>query len=1219
MAGDEPLLSADDRRRGINHPAVPYAIVGVILAAIGLIIFWRSGYIAGGDIWPTTFVPGNNAWQQNWPVWGPTVTGIGSPQYNPTTLVWSLFGRFVGLFHLQGPHQQDVFLVALLVSEGLGTTYLARALYPKRPLMAVIAGLAVPLSLYNAIAFLNPIQAFAIGWFPFSAGIIVNARGGPWYLKSVRLGLLTLGLWVLAGTPPMAVVWVAWAAVWFGFSSRRHRRYVGRTVIASMLLALMLNGWWAYGALLTLGGGSVSQTFSGPLAWAWVNQRASLLNLLSMQGDWAWFQRVYYPWGTVYQHGALPWLLFVPALLAVISVLWVRIERSRWIWVGWIVGSLWLAQGTHPPFGWLNTWLYTHVPLFWLFRDPQVEMDIILLIGLMMLASMAIDDLWRRWKQSSSSLEMSVLGGALVMVIGVALTASGYGVYSGKAFPRHASSHNTTTSTSNIHVPPYWGRAAKFLNSSENQGGRILLLPNDDFYQMPYQWGYYGTDSVAQSYFHAPVVLLNPNPSGYLAGTANYQATLSQLYTAIQSHPRENIAPMLRTMGIHWIVEREDINWQVPGRTILPAPYVMWYLAHQPGIHKVRTIGALSIYRVHSYQSVVSVASHANTWSGSAVPPLIIPRALTSKMPHRNAVWVSGNVTSLPIDQRVTELPVLDSNQVLHISTTGSLYLRPTTVAVQVRLRAGHLIVRLAGLPINQGDRVIQWTRTTEMPLPPPLPRTLGVQVGGNHYSFSTQSQAVRAGNFATVGSYILPTESGTTTIRLLRGHQVPLNTEWSPVGNCNAYAALPSTLTQLWERELSRGGVELHANAQAACSVKTSRTSLAPGLISLSVRSKHIAGQLPVVALQVGRHVVTHIVLGVRSSWTTWTQYTGLPVRGPVAIFAYSFATPGQPTINDYRVSMTEFGIIGQRTISLKGKIFPITAGRIVQRSASLGPNMVPNPLFQKGLWSPIFDANAYRKESFTQAGIKGYAENGVLFLQARSDGAGEGETISGVGGDIITIRVDARTLEGQPAAVSLVNTSTGKVLWSSSLPAGQSGWHTLSAVLPLPQSVDAVSLDLYAYGGGVSPTVTEYRKPSIRAWNPGVQTMWVITGRTTSEGGGHAVVAPSNGSEYHVTLASGDRLLILHTTYSSRWTIMWRGIPQPWKHIRVDGIYNAWVIPTYIGSAHDQVILTFGPSRLYRILWWVAIGVALTLVLYLLVRQLRSPRLGSRNGVST
>ncbi len=1179
---------------------VPYILVALVLGILGFLIFWRSGYIAGGDIWPTQFIPKNNMWQQNWPIWGPTVTGIGSPQYNPTNLVWSMVGQALTFLSLSGPHQQDIFLIALFIFEGVGVTHLMRVVYPSRPIAAVLAALAVTVSLYNTLAFLNPIQAFAIGWFPLSAGIVLRTLPqGFWWTTGIRLGLTSLGLWILVGTPPMAVVWVIWMAVWILVDAWRRHQFRVYAIIVGSIVAILLNGWWAYGAALTLGGGTVQQSFAGPLSWAWVNQRASLLNLATMQGSWSWPQTVYFPWSALYQQGLLAIVLYVPVIMAAISVIWVS-ERTRWLWVGWIVFALWIGQGTHPPFGWINTWLYEHVPYFWLFRDPQVEMDIILYVGLMILASLLIDELYQRFSRQQKTFSR-ILSVAVLFVMGTALLSNGYALISGQAIPRQSKGGHSTPSL-NIHVPSYWARTAKFLNSSKNLTGRILLLPNDDFYQMPYDWGYYGTDAVAQSYFHAPVVLLNPNPSGYLAGSSGYQATLSQLYSAIRSHPHENIGPLLSALGIHWIVERQDINWQLPNRTILPPSYVLWYLSHQPGIQRVRSIGSLVLYKVRQPAPVVSAASSVGTWSGTAVPPMVVPRQLQGVITQAGP-WVAHPLSHVPVSQKIQQIQASKIVHHLTMPSAGSLYVRPKTAQVRVRWNRSQLTVQLRALPLESGRHVMQWIRTLSVSLPSPLPRSLGIQIGGSDYTVSTDTKSFSQGHFLALGSYTFPKESGNTTVTILRGSPISINSSWSPVQNCNAYQNLPPDATQLWEHALTQGGIQLHAREQAACSVKSTARPLASGLIELSVRAMHVSGQAPVVALLQHHHVLMHAVLPSTHTWSTWTQFQQLMLPGRAAIFVYSFGSANHhPTMNDYQVSMTGFQPVVTRTLTLNGALFSVSRGTIVQKGITLSPNLLRHPHFSQGLWGPVFNGDAYRRETLTQAGIQAHVKRGIMTIQAHSDGAGEGQVVTGVGGHIITLQVQARDLHGHPAAIALVNASNGRVLWSQAQSPGQSGWHTMGTVLNLSPSVNTVSFDLYAYGSaGSHGTVIQYRNPSLRVWQAGRQSIWTVSGKPAQRLE-PSLIASGLGTQYAAHLNKLDHLVILHTSYSPAWHVLWHNKRVPWKHIVVDGVYNGWVIPASFATSGASIVIRFSPSVPYHVLWviaWAVVALSVTLLI--------------------
>src|SRR5207237_9916558 len=82
---------------------------------------------------------------------------------------------------------------------------------------------------------------------------------------------------------------------------------------------------------------------------------------------------------------------------------------------------------------------------------------------------------------------------ALTASVLVALAiASGYPLLTGQVIPDRRSS---SLPSAHVSVPADWGRAAAVLNSNELNAGSVLVPPIDDFYQMPYAFGYYGADT----------------------------------------------------------------------------------------------------------------------------------------------------------------------------------------------------------------------------------------------------------------------------------------------------------------------------------------------------------------------------------------------------------------------------------------------------------------------------------------------------------------------------------------------------------------------------------------------------------------------------------------------------------------------------------------------------------------------------------------------------
>ena len=77
---------------------------------------------------------------------------------------------------------------------------------------------------------------------------------------------------------------------------------------------------------------------------------------------------------------------------------------------------------------------------------------------------------------------------------------------------------------------------ARFVDAAPLSGA-VLVLPPDDFYQMPYRWGYYGTDSFIPDLMNRPVLV----PSGQGYSPASVQL-LRAVDLTTQKHSCEELA-----------------------------------------------------------------------------------------------------------------------------------------------------------------------------------------------------------------------------------------------------------------------------------------------------------------------------------------------------------------------------------------------------------------------------------------------------------------------------------------------------------------------------------------------------------------------------------------------------------------------------------------------------------------------------------------------------
>ncbi len=589
-----------------------YAIVALAVALVSWFSLHRNGYLAGGDLFPGYMMPGNHVFDEAIRLWGTRISGIGSPQFMPAILLFALWGKLMLALGVDGPTTQWLLYLALLEFAGLSAVFFARALFPERRLIALTTGLAYPLCFYIGITFRDPVTAFAFGYFPFSAALMMTQSRGPASNArlAITIGLASLGFTILAASPPIAVYALIWALAWLVGSLLRFRTLrIWPGLALGAVAAVALNGWWAYAAYTTLyaSGGSASQIFEGPLAWGFVDQRASILNMLSMQGLWSYQFAAYVPWAQAYSSGYRLFALYLPAVFAALAVLFAPYRRRVWLLVAICAVSLFLGKGYHQPFGDVNAFLYNTVPFFWLLRDPQEATGITLYLSLFTLAGVAVTQLSTFAGKVAGAFRhdrryaAAAMAGAWCLLM-VLLLSNSIAVIRGDVIP---ATWLNGTAKSVLTPPAYWKQAADFLNAQPGDA-RVLLLPNDDFYAMPYAWGYYGVDTVAQTWIQRPVLLVAPRPFGWFGGSPALRQQYGRLLDEIRTGSSRPIESWFSTLDVGWIVQRNDVVWSSPERHILAPSVINAYLRQRPAIRKVASFGALDLYRVDTRHECAS-------------------------------------------------------------------------------------------------------------------------------------------------------------------------------------------------------------------------------------------------------------------------------------------------------------------------------------------------------------------------------------------------------------------------------------------------------------------------------------------------------------------------------------------------------------------------------------------------------------------------------------
>ncbi|MCA1839638.1 MAG: DUF3367 domain-containing protein, partial [Actinobacteria bacterium] len=526
---------------------------------------------------------------------------------------------------------QRLWLSLLYASAAAAVAYLALSL-GLLPFGAGIAGAIAVLNFYFLQVFPHPWLLVALATAGLSGGLILRAlRGGP-PAGLVGVALSTIGLGYVFINPPALAVVLAWLlfiaiAGWRFGGPGAGRRLLRLTVTALPLIALV-NAWWAVPALLTIkNAGAGAATFTAVTdvqSWSWTHARASLGNLMALGGAWGWKEPSYFPYSQrldSFPFFAFRYVLPATALLAPFVAGEDRRRVAIWFFAAALV-SIWIAKGLHRPLPGVNLFLYKHVAGFWLLREPMTKALFVTVICYAVLTGITFQRLL-------SSLRWYRVG-SVVILVGLMLAAV-YPLLNGEVIP----DKRPVLPSAHVRIPAYWDDIARFLNEAPSEG-KVLVLPLADYYQMPTTWGYYGADLTASLLINRPV--LSSLPGGYFAPPSSVDDLLHFIENSSLARGFNDIRSALALLGARYVIVRHDFERPLPGRALGDPQIIGNALGRTPGLHLMRTFGALDLYQVDD-SGEVRVATNTFRYRG----PAQSLSGVAARLPPGDAIVDSGS------------------------------------------------------------------------------------------------------------------------------------------------------------------------------------------------------------------------------------------------------------------------------------------------------------------------------------------------------------------------------------------------------------------------------------------------------------------------------------------------------------------------------------------------------------------------------------------------
>ena len=611
----------------------PYFAVFLISSVIVSRWFVPGTFISTGDMGPWI----RQGWEpEATSSWNHTVSGAGSAAFTVARGFEFFVLKFVGIFGGDEYVGQWLFYTLIYGLVAVGTTYAARSLVRNEP-AAVAAGTFAVLSGFFLTRLPNPLNIISVGSIALLTGLAIRVArgrniGAPW------AGICLLPTSFLAFNPPMIVVAYAWTllglpilvALILGW--RAVVRLVKWMIFAAPW-ALLINIWWlvpfAYSYLG--GGGAVANAdFTDPTAWSWSQAQNKIPNILTMVANWAWVKPQYLPFAADLDQPWIVWARYlIPVLIFLTPVLAIRrIRRAALVLVGMSLVFVLLAKGLQPPFKQINLFLYDNVPGFWLFREPMSKLGQLLVIFFGMLFAILLESVWERWKENPTTRNRVVTYAAWGAFLIVVLQP--YPLWTGSVIP----DVRPNQPSAHVRIPQFWWDMGDTINA-DTRPGKVLVLPLDDYYQMPTTWGFAGVDSIPNLLFQRPTV--QPKPDGYFGEVPGFAADVRAVETALLSGDLTSVPRLLEATGISRVVVRHDLVRGMPGRTFADDRILDAALAQTPGMSQVVKgdldlwhLGDGSLPTVRTYDAVLDAPARP-TAGATAIGSMPTNVAITAR------------------------------------------------------------------------------------------------------------------------------------------------------------------------------------------------------------------------------------------------------------------------------------------------------------------------------------------------------------------------------------------------------------------------------------------------------------------------------------------------------------------------------------------------------------------------------------------------------------
>jgi hypothetical protein len=685
-----------------------YATIGVVLVSGVSVQSWfhPGTSIAGGDIPP----PDGIAWLGRlFEPWAWTGSNLGEPSQLQQNLPWAAVLAVVHVLGGEPQTAQRIWYTGLFMGAALGAFSLLVALRvgPVASFVGAVVYVLNPYVVSEVNIYPNYIAALGLLAAMPAALVAAGTKHLSVLWAAVLIALASPMLGYVFSNPPLvgmilvAIVTTPLLVAWMDGRGAALRTL--RALGLGLVLLLAASAYWTVPAVLHLSGFAGTQLASVS-SWSWTENRATLQNAFWLNAYWGWSFPEYFPYAGAYNQIALrvaefvlPTIAFGALALPVTGSNGSRLfTRHRELRLAVAAAAtalivILISTGTNPPGNIVFNRLYD-LPFGWLLREPGRFLMLVALAYAVLVAvtvealsqlrlldaPAAVSVFFDRRSTKSTQLRLPIaevqrpvsqmvvealshiqsatkftkfrrprLNQARLFIVPVALGTAlilGFPVYTGAIVP----DQRPILPSAHVKMPAYWSEMARFADGLPVHGG-ILVMPPDDFYAMPYSWGYYGSDGFVVDIFHRPVLV--PNPQGYIPTASEVLSVVNLTAQSILDRNWRQAETLVRALDTPLVLVRRDIDPTFPSRSTL----AQWgslasTLRQAPNFVLLRQIGYLDLFSLTTATSDTDAAARFATVNTQTPDPRLLSLIGTALITNSTMAGVSNVVQAPPLE-----------------------------------------------------------------------------------------------------------------------------------------------------------------------------------------------------------------------------------------------------------------------------------------------------------------------------------------------------------------------------------------------------------------------------------------------------------------------------------------------------------------------------------------------------------------------------------------